>query len=152
ANVTDPQRDFGLVRLWGTIGWIAAAWPYIFFPDRTNMFYFTGAASLLLAAFSLTLPHTPPRPAATGESSLAWLEAAKFLRYPFIFVLFVVTFIDAMVHQCYFIWTETFLQHIHVPKNWTGTVMSIGQIAEIGTMAILGMVLKRLGWRTTMVI
>src|SRR4030095_1451965 len=32
ANVADPHRDFGLVRLWGTIGWIAAAWPYIFFP------------------------------------------------------------------------------------------------------------------------
>lgn len=152
ANVTDPQRDFGLVRLWGTIGWIAAAWPYIFFPDRTNMFYFTGASSLLLAAFSLTLPHTPPKPAAAGESSLAWLEAAKFLRYPFILVLFIATFIDAMVHQCYFIWTETFLQHIGVARNWTGTVMSLGQIAEILTMAGLGLVLKRLGWRTTMVI
>jgi nucleoside transporter len=152
ANVADPQRDFGLVRLWGTIGWIAAAWPYIFFPDRTNMFYFTGAASLLLAAFSLTLPHTPPKPAAAGESSLAWLEAAKFLRYPFILVLFVVTFIDSMVHQCYFIWTETFLQHIGVAKNYTGSVMSLGQIAEIGTMAVLGLVLKRLGWRTTMVL
>jgi MFS family permease len=116
------------------------------------MFYFTGAASLLLAVFSLTLPHTPPRPAAAGESSLAWLEAAKFLRYPFILVLFIVTFIDSAVHQCYFIWTETFLQHIGVPKNFTGSVMSLGQIAEIGTMAVLGLVLKRLGWRTTMVL
>jgi MFS family permease len=56
------------------------------------------------------------------------------------------------VHQCYFIWTETFLQHIHVATNWTGSVMSLGQIAEIGTMAVLGLVLKRLGWRTTMVL
>ena len=31
-------------------------------------------------------------------------------------------------------------------------VMSIGQVAEIGTMAVLGFVLKRLGWRTTMII
>src|SRR4029450_9887816 len=30
ANVTDPQRDFPLVRLWGTIGWIAASWPFVF--------------------------------------------------------------------------------------------------------------------------
>src|SRR5262245_44431456 len=152
ANIADPQRDFGLVRLWGTIGWIAAAWPYIFFPDRTNMFYFTSAASFALAAFSLTLPHTPPRPAAAGESSFAWLEAAKLLRLPFIFILFIVTFIDAMVHQGYFLLTETFLQNIGVAKNWTGTVMTVGQIAEIGTMAFLGVVLKRLGWRTTMVI
>lgn len=152
ANLKDPQHDFGPVRLWGTIGWIAAALPYIFFPDRTNMFYFTGGASLLLAAFSLTLPHTPPKPAVKGESSLAWLEAASYLKHPFIAVLFVVTFIDAAVHQCYFIWTETFLQHIGVAKNWTGTVMTLGQIAEIGTMAVLGYCLKSLGWRMTMVI
>ena len=30
ANLKDPQKDFGPVRLWGTIGWIAAAWPFIF--------------------------------------------------------------------------------------------------------------------------
>src|SRR4029079_11017171 len=30
ANVKDPQKDFGLVRLWGTIGWIAASWPFVF--------------------------------------------------------------------------------------------------------------------------
>src|SRR5262245_57445984 len=29
ANVKDPQKDFGLVRLWGTIGWIAASWPFV---------------------------------------------------------------------------------------------------------------------------
>jgi nucleoside transporter len=152
ANVEDAQRDFGPVRLWGTIGWIAAAWPYIFFPDRTNMFFFTGAASLALAIFSLFLPHTPPKPAAPGEGSFAWLKAVKYLQVLSIFVLFVVTFIDTAVHQCYFIWTETFLQKIGVAKNYTGTVMSIGQVAEIGTMAVLGMVLKRLGWRTTMIV
>lgn len=152
ANAKDPQNDFGPIRLWGTIGWIAAAWPYIFFPDRTNMFYFTGIASLLLAGFSLTLPHTPPRPAAPGEGSFAWLKAVKYLQYPFILVLFIVTFLDTAVHQCFFIWTETFLQRIGIPLNWTGTVMSIGQVAEIATMALLGLVLKRLGWRTTMII
>ena len=152
ANLKDPAHDFGPIRLWGTIGWIAAALPYIFFPDRINMFYFTGGSSLLLAAFSLALPHTPPKPAAEGESSLAWLEAASYLKHPFILVLFIVTFFDSAVHMCYFIWTETFLQHIGVAKNWTGTVMTIGQFAEIGTMAILGYCLKALGWRTTMVL
>src|SRR5262245_56454198 len=30
AHLKDPQREFGPVRLWGTIGWIAAAWPMAF--------------------------------------------------------------------------------------------------------------------------
>src|SRR5207244_11599648 len=30
ANLKDPQHDFGPVRVWGTIGWIAASWPFIF--------------------------------------------------------------------------------------------------------------------------
>jgi nucleoside transporter len=32
ANLKDAQKDFGFVRLWGTIGWIAAAWPFVFIP------------------------------------------------------------------------------------------------------------------------
>src|SRR5437660_564684 len=30
ANLKDPQHEFGQVRLWGTIGWIAASWPLVF--------------------------------------------------------------------------------------------------------------------------
>src|SRR5204862_4849242 len=30
ANMKDPQREFGIVRMGGTIGWILAAWPFAF--------------------------------------------------------------------------------------------------------------------------
>src|SRR5882672_4468799 len=30
ANLKDAQKQFGRVRLWGTIGWIAASWPFVF--------------------------------------------------------------------------------------------------------------------------
>ena len=118
-----------------------------------------GIASLLLAAFSLTLPHTPPKRTEEGaKESLAWLEAMKLLAHPFVLVLWIVTFIDAFVHNCFFNWTGTFLGTavekggVGIPGNWIMPVMSIGQIAEILTMFILGATLKALGWRTTMIV
>ena len=118
-----------------------------------------GIASLLLAAFSLTLPHTPPKRAEEGaKESLAWLEAMKLLKHPFVLVLWIVTFIDAFVHNCFFNWTGTFLGTVvdkggvGIPGNWIMPVMSIGQIAEILTMFILGATLKALGWRATMIV
>jgi nucleoside transporter len=185
ANVKDQQKDFGLVRLWGTIGWIAASWPFVLvladwdripalgsvgfvewlgavlgtpktgaaLVDATKYtFMAAGIASIALAAFSLVLPHTPPKPAAKGESQFAWLESAKLLTIPFMFVLFLVTFMDATVHQFYFAWTGRYLQNIGVPGNWVMPAMSVGQFAEIGTLAILGSFLKRVGWRWTMII
>lgn len=188
ANLSNPSQQFGPVRVWGTIGWIAASWPFIFIlvdwskvpamadvgfkawistalgtslegesamDLKRTIFLVAGVASLLLAAFSLTLPHTPPKPA-SGNDSLAWLKAMKLLKKPFVAILFFVTFIDAAVHQSFFFWTFTFLGPqadggvVNIPTNWVGPVMKIGQIAEIITMLFLGYVLKNLGWRLTM--
>jgi len=68
-------------------------------------------------------------------------------------VLWVVTFMDAAVHQCFFSWTERFLTGpVQIPANWATPVMSISQVAEIVTMLILGVTLKALGWKLTMTI
>src|SRR5207247_6961979 len=56
------------------------------------------------------------------------------------------------------IWTGSFLSSaptvggVGIPGNWVMPVMSIGQIAEILTMLVLGATLKSLGWRATMII
>src|SRR5881396_593326 len=93
ANMKD-SKEFGVVRMGGTIGWILAAWPFTFIlvdwqkvnaahpegivkwfetvlangltgaalQDATKWTYIVaGIASLLLAVFSLSLPHTPPK-------------------------------------------------------------------------------------------
>lgn len=185
SNMTDPQKDFGPVRLWGTIGWIAASWPFIFIladwariPSMKSVGFITwlgtalgtpltgaalnqgkswafltaGIASLILAAFSLTLPHTPPKPATDEKHSLAWLEAMRLLKHPFLLVLFLVTYIDATIHDGFFYFAFTYLDKVGVSSNWIQPAMSVGQFAEIGTMAFLGFVLKRLGWRYTMIL
>jgi len=191
AHMKDPQREFGLVRMGGTIGWILAAWPFTFILvdwDKVHAanpqgfiewlgtvlgsgltgdalkaatrwtYIVAGIASLVLAAYSFLLPHTPPRKAGeAGVEKLAWLEAMKLLKHPYVLVLWLVTLVDAAVHNSYFNWTGVFLGTareaggVGIPGNWIMPVMSVGQIAEIFTMLILGVTLKRLGWRATMI-
>jgi nucleoside transporter len=191
ANIKDPQKEFGLVRMGGTIGWILAAWPFTFILvdwDKVHAanpqglvnwlgtvlssgltgeallrgtrwtYIVAGVASLVLSAYSLTLPHTPPKKVEVGADRFAWLEALKLLKQPFVLVLWIVTFVDAFVLYSYFNWTGVFLGAepgaggVGIPGNWIMPVMSLGQIAEMLTMVILGATLKRLGWRWTMVI
>jgi nucleoside transporter len=191
AHMKDAQKEFGFVRMGGTLGWVLAAWPMTFIlvdwakvnatptagfvswlgavlgsglsgpalQDGTKAtFIVAGVASLVLSAVSLTLPHTPPRPAAAGATRFAWLEALGLLAVPFILVLWLVTFVDSTVHNLYFNWSATFLSTsaaangVGIAGNWIMPVMSIGQVAEILTMLVLGAALKALGWRTTMIV
>ncbi len=192
AHMKDPQKEFGLVRMGGTIGWVLAAWPFTFIfvdwakvhdanpqglvkwlgtvlgsgltgpalQDATRGTYIVaGIVSLGLAAYSLTLPHTPPKKAGEGAvEKLAWLEALKLLRQPFVLVLWIITLVDSFLLYSYFNWTGSFLGVPQtaggpdIPGNWIMPVMSIGQVMEILTMFVLGATLKRLGWRTTMIV
>lgn len=192
AHMKDAQREFGLVRMGGTIGWILAAWPFTFIlvdwekvhaanPEgfvawlgtvlssgltgealqaATRWTYIVaGLASLVLAAYSLTLPHTPPKKAGeAGTEKLAWLEAMKLLKHPYVLVLWIITLVDAFLLYAYFNWTGLFLGTPQeaggpgIPGNWIMPVMSIGQVMEILTMLVLGITLKKLGWRTTMIL
>jgi nucleoside transporter len=191
THMKDRQREFGFVRMGGTLGWVLAAWPMTFILvdwDKVRAtptsgfeswlgvvlgsgltgpalqagtkwtFVVAGIASLLLAAVSLVLPHTPPRPAAAGATRFAWLEALSLLAAPFILVLWLVTFVDSTVHNLYFNWAAPFFgadvaaNGVGIPGNWIMPVMSIGQVAEILTMLVLGAALKALGWRTTMIL
>jgi len=78
----------------------------------------------------------------------------RLLRHPYVLVLWLVTLLDAFVLYAYFNWTGVFLGSpaVGIPGNWIMPVMSIGQVAEILTMLVLGVTLKALGWRATMVI
>jgi MFS family permease len=160
ANLKDPAHEFGFVRMGGTIGWIVVSWPFIFLLGAKStidqmrwIFLVAAIISFALAAFSLTLPHTPPKVGVPGEDRLAWREAFKCLRTPFILVLFVVTFLDATIHNGYFVLIGGFLDKaVKLPNNWIMTVTTIGQVAEIVTMLILGRVLVKLGWKWTMIL
>jgi nucleoside transporter len=158
AHLRDPARDFGFVRMGGTVGWIIVSWPFIFLlGDRSDaaetrwVFLVAGFISFVLAAYSLTLPHTPPRRDAVGLDRFAWLRAAKLVRHPFVAILFLVTLIDAVIHNGYFVVIDGFLTHVGISAKMTMVVSSLGQVAEIVTMLVLGVVLRKLGWKWTLI-
>ena len=160
ANLAEPAKDFGMVRMGGTVGWIAASWPFVFIlaaeasAEQVRwIFVVAGVLSFCMAAYSLTLPHTPPRKDAEGLDKLAWLRALKLLKTPFVAILFVVTFIDSVIHNGYFVLSDAFLTNrVGIAGNLSMVVLSLGQMAEIVTMLVLGTVLAKLGWRMTLII
>ncbi len=160
SSLRDPAKQFGTIRMGGTIGWILVSWPFVFLltanagPDQVRLIFVVAAiVSFVFAAYSLTLPHTPPKRDATGSDPLAWRKAIKLLGVPSIGVLFLVTFIDSTIHNGYFVMADGFLTNrVGIDSNLSMIVLSIGQVAEILTMFILGAVLIRLGWKTTLII
>jgi len=174
AHMTDPNRQFPRVRIWGTIGWIAPAWifpaawlltnvhltwmpPFLVGTDRPDVtarladaIRAAGGLSILYALYCLTLPNTPPRRSA--REPWAFLKALRLLRHRSFAVLVGVGVAIAAIHQIYFIQTSQFLPQIGLPEGYVLPAMSLGQIAEIGTMALLGLMLKRLGFRRVLLV
>src|SRR5260370_42613634 len=84
AHLKDAAKDFGFVRMGGTIGWIVGSWPFIFLlgaPSTISAmrWIFLGAVFLLFVVmvFDTPLLHTPPRRDMEGIDRLAWLKAVK---------------------------------------------------------------------------
>ncbi|MEN9705772.1 MAG: hypothetical protein RLZZ393_1651 [Pseudomonadota bacterium] len=159
ANLSDPSRDFGTVRMGGTLGWVMVSWPFVFLldahagPEQVRWIFLVGAIlSFVLAGYALTLPDTPPR-VDHGSDPLAWRRALGLLKTPAVAVLFLVTFIDSVVHNGYFVLSDAFLTNrVGIAGNLSMVVLSLGQVAEMVTMLILGRMLAKLGWRMTMMI
>lgn len=174
AHLADPKRQFGHVRLWGTIGWIAASWafPMIWLqtdlrltamppflvgdevPDATlrlvDALKFSGAMSFGYAVFCLVLPHTPPKK--DGVEPLAFAAAFRLLKRRSVAVLIGASLVVSAIHQIYFIQTGKFLPTLGLRDADIGPAMTIGQFSEILIIGGLGVMLKRLGFRAVITI
>lgn len=160
ANLRDPAAGFGGVRMGGTVGWVLVSWPFVFLlgaqasVEQVRWIFLVAAIiSFVFAGYALTLPHTPPRKADEAVDKLAWRRAFKLLGAPFVLVLFIVTFIDSVIHNGYFVMADAFLTNrVGIAGNLSMVVLSLGQVAEIVTMLVLGRVLAKLGWKITMIV
>ena len=169
AHMKDPDSDFPKIRVWGTIGWIAASWafpmiwlqtdlnfqwmpPFIVGSEVANVtsrladaLIFSGVISVTYGLFCFMLPNTPPKKDAVEK--LAFKKAFALFNQTSFTILVVASLTVSIIHQIYFLQTGPFLSSIGLKDSQIGPAMTVGQFAEIAAMAYLGFFLKRFGFR-----
>ena len=151
SNMVDSGREFGWIRVFGTLGWIAAGWTLSAWRNWLptlpgDMLFLAGGFAIILGVFSLALPDTPPK--REGANPLAFLEALALFRNRSFVVFMLISFVVGTELEFYYILTSPYLEHLGVAPANVPFVMSIAQIAEIAVMAVLlPVLLPKLGTR-----
>jgi len=158
THLTNPDKQAGSIRVWGTIGWIAAglsvtAWRHL---DKlkikgSDALTLAAALSLVMGVFCFFLPHTPPPD--SPQNPLAFMEAFKLLGDTNFLIFLIISFIVTTELQFYYVPTAPFLEDIGVKHKNVSAVMTLAQAAEIIAMVVLlPLLLPKLGFRWTLVI
>jgi nucleoside transporter len=160
THLPDSEKKFGLVRVWGTLGWIAVGgiltglrtiWPNgIPGLGGADSLWVGGIISIILGLYSFALPHTPP--AKSKSNPWAFLEAAKMMHDPSFAIFVIIAFVVSTELNFYYQLTGPFLQSIGIAEPKIPLVMAVAQAAEIFTMLTLPLMLKKWGVRKTMAV
>ncbi|MCS7192766.1 MAG: MFS transporter [Armatimonadetes bacterium] len=162
-HLRDPQRQFGPIRVWGTIGWIVAGWILSLFRSAfgsadwaiIDVFVLAGVFSISMGLISFALPHTPP--AKEAADPLAFREALVLLKDRNYLTFFIIAFIVATELRLYYMLTFPFLQEagrvVGITEKSLPAWMTIAQIAEIFTITfLLPYALPRWGVRNSLLV
>ena len=163
-QMTDPEKEFSGIRLWGTIGWIVAGLmiSYAFHWDTEentangllrNTFLMSSIVSLALGLFSFTLPKTPPTKSAKEKVSIReiiGLDALKLLKDRNFAIFFISSILICIPLAFYYSNAHPFLTNAGM-SNPTGK-MTIGQISEVVFLLLLPLFFKKFGFKTTILV
>ncbi|MDE9573043.1 MFS transporter [Citrobacter portucalensis] len=146
-SLSDKDKTFPVVRVFGTIGWIVAG---IFIgvtgiSDTTGIFTLAAIISVILALYSLTLPNTPA--SAKGlpvkVRDLFCADAFALLKVRHFFVFSLCATLISVPLGTYYAYTASFLADAGVGD--VSTAMSFGQMSEIFFMLVIPFLFRRLG-------
>lgn len=161
-QMSDPSKDFPLVRVFGTGGWIVAGLLISFLAWDSpaniqegmlkNTFLMVAIASAILGLFSFVLPKTPP--SGKGEkakiSDILGLDALGLLKDRNFLVFFVSSVLICIPLAFYYQNLSPFLTETGV-ENSTAWA-SVGQISEVVFMLLLPFFFKKFGFKTTILV
>ena len=154
-HIADQEKDFPKIRVWGTIGWIIAGLFISFVlskfvaggqAEKTSLpLYSAGIASLVLAAFSFGLPHTPApaRGQAVSARSIIGIDAFKQLGSPSFYVFVASALLICIPLAAYYNFTQLYLEAAKV-QNIAAT-QTLGQMSEMLFMLAMPVLFARWG-------
>ncbi|MFT4839561.1 MAG: nucleoside transporter [Planctomycetota bacterium] len=147
THIKNPERQFPIARVFGTLGWIAAVTLVskgLQADTLPIMFQVAGYSSIAMAILSWVLPHTPP-PLAGKKVSIAetlGLGALVLLKRPAFAVFMLCSFLICIPLAGYYSYGNQFAATVW-PE--AGFYMAFGQWAEVGFMLIMPLCFRRLG-------
>ena len=161
-QMKDPAKEFSIIRVFGTIGWIIAGLLISYFQwDSTksidegalsNTFTMVAVASLILGVISFTLPKTPPSQSdgAISVSDILGLDALKLLKDRNFLMFFITSILICIPLAFYYQEANPFLVELGM-ENPTGK-MTLGQISEVLFMLLLPFFFKKFGFKKTLLV
>src|SRR5262249_15627287 len=150
-NLASAERQFPIVRVWGTIGWVAGNIAVSFLPggDKSaEQFYLAGGAAVLLGLYAFTLPHTPAplKGKPVSFAQILGLDALRLLARPSYAAFIVCSFLLCIPLAGYYAYARSFVESAGAIVNESATfTMSFGQMSEIFFMLVMPLCFARLG-------
>ena len=150
-NLPNREKQFPIVRVWGTIGWIVGNLAVSQLGEKdasASQFYLAGGAAVALAVFSMTLPHTPPpaKGKAASASDILGLDSLRLMKERSYAVFILCSFLLCIPLAGYYAFARNFVEATGSVVNGSAVMtMSFGQMSEILFMLIMPLCLVRLG-------
>lgn len=154
-HLVNQEKDFPIVRVFGTIGWVVAGVLIgkILKADASALpLYIGGGASILLGLYSFTLPKTPPPLAGkkTSWQQILGLDALKALKHKSFIVFLVSAMLIFIAFGTYFPYAPVYFSNLNSTLSLEQFAnpsfeMSFGQFSEIFFMLLIPFLFHRLG-------
>jgi nucleoside transporter len=141
-----PAQQYPFVRVWGTVSFMLVSIGLSVFDVENSPLPVLagGIASLVLAGYSLYLPHTPPQPG-FDWSVLRSGELAKVFRKRGMIVLLIALLASCIPSSFYYSFLNPFLNEVGWPH--AAAKMALGQLLEIGVVLAMPLIFRRFRFR-----